>query len=116
MHELSIATALVKQILEFAIQHNAESIQEVEVEVGLLRRIAPQALQLGFEAAGNQTIAEGAVLKIIEISPLAKCRICGKTFEPEIHNFLCSNCNKAKVEILQGDDIVLKSIDYKQKD
>ena len=114
MHELSIAYELVKQVEEFATDHNAESIQEVIVEVGSLRQIMPEALQLGFDATSKETIVHGAKLKIIEIKPLVKCKICGKIFEPEIHNFICSNCNKAKIEIVQGNDIILKTIVFKQ--
>ena len=110
MHEMSIAEGLMEQILSIANENSLKSIEEVEIETGLLRQVIPEVMQEAFRAVRQDTIAQSAVLKITEIPAIGKCRTCQKEFEPELNNFLCPQCLRADVEILQGDDIILKSV------
>jgi len=110
MHEMGIATSLVDQLLALAERHGASRIDEVEVEVGLLQQVVPEALELAFAAASAGTPAEGAQLKLIEVSPVVECRQCGHTFEAHVDDYLCPRCQQADVRVVSGQDIVLRSI------
>ncbi|MDD3375426.1 MAG: hydrogenase maturation nickel metallochaperone HypA [Candidatus Omnitrophica bacterium] len=107
---MSIAVSLMDQVLETAKSNNLNKIDEIEIEAGFLRQIVGEVMQEAFLAVRRETIAENAILRIIEIAPLVKCNICKKEFEPEINDFLCPQCQKADVEVLKGDEIILKSI------
>ena len=111
MHEMPIAEEIVRQTLEFADAHRATRVVSVEVEIGALRLVAPEALTLLFGAASEGTRAEGAALRIAEVTPEAVCRSCGHRYEPEVHDFLCRRCGQADAEIVVGNDIVLKSVE-----
>ena len=110
MHELSIAIALVDQIVEYAGANQLSRVDEVEIETGVLRQVIPEMMQTAFKEATGQTIVSEAILRIKEISAKARCRQCAMEFEPEIDNFLCPGCQRADVDILQGNEIILKSI------
>ncbi len=118
MHEMAIATELLAQTLSAVEAHadqaspqpGNEYIEEVEVEVGLMRLVVPEALELAWQVACEGTAAEGARITITETPLAARCRSCGRTFEPTIDDYLCPDCNEADVEILAGNDIVLKTV------
>lgn len=110
MHELSIATSLADHVVEVARQQGAVRIDEVEVEVGILQQIVPEALEVAFAAVTAGTLAEGAALKLVSVEAVAECRLCERRFEPTIEDYLCPACRRADVRIVEGDDIVLKSV------
>lgn len=110
MHEMSIATHLIGEILDVARANHLVSVSEVDVEVGVQRLVVPEALQLCFEAVREGTVAEGARLRIVEVPARAECRSCGMAFEPEIDCYACPRCGLADVRFTAGADIILKSI------
>lgn len=110
MHELSIAMEIVRQVTEIARQHQAERVEEVEVEVGVLRLVQEEALRMSLVAAGEGTPAENARLVMTEIPVAAECRACGRSFAPELDDFTCPSCGQANARITAGNDIILKSL------
>ena len=110
MHEMAIAANLVEHVVEVAQRNRARLVEEVEVEVGVLQQVVPEALTLAFTVAAAGTVAEGARLKLTEVKAVAECRGCGQRFEATIDNYLCQACQRADVRIVAGNDIVLKSV------
>jgi hydrogenase nickel incorporation protein HypA/HybF len=110
VHELSIAMEIIRQVSEIARQHNAERVDEVEVQVGVMRQVQEDALRMSFEAARDGTIAQNARLIVIEEPMAAECNACGNRFAPELDNFVCPGCGQANARIVAGNDIILKSL------
>ncbi|MFP4381768.1 MAG: hydrogenase maturation nickel metallochaperone HypA [Candidatus Sumerlaeia bacterium] len=110
MHEMSIASSLFQQVEEITRDQAIHDVSEVEVEIGVLQLVVPEALVMAWDALRKDTCLQDATLKIVEVAPLARCRQCGKEFEPSVDMFLCPDCTIADVEILAGNDIILKSI------
>lgn len=110
MHEMSIAASLIEHVLEVGRQQHATRIAEVEVQVGVLQLIVPEALELAFSAVTEGTPAEGATLKLVEVPAAAECRQCGQRFEPAIDDYLCPRCQQADVRITAGREIVLATV------
>lgn len=110
--------AIVEQAEQAALPHNVTRISEIEIDVGVLKQIVREALQIAFEACAAGTLAEGAVLKINEIPPAALCRECGEEYTPDLAelSFECPACGKASVTMVRGDEIVLKSMTCEQND
>lgn len=110
MHEVPIAAAIVEQAVQAVAPHGATRIDLIEVEIGRMRQIVPEALQVAFAAVSAGTIAEGARLELTEVQMEAVCRVCGHHFQPEIDLYICPQCEQADVRILAGNDMILKSI------
>jgi len=110
MHEASIAVELVDQVVQTAQNHHAFKVEEVDVLVGVMREIVPEALELTFSATSAGTIAEGAKLRIMEERIIAVCRVCDCLFAPEHLLFMCPRCRQADARIVAGNDILLKSL------
>lgn len=111
MHEFSIVSSLIEQVLEIAKSNNALKVNEVEIEAGVIRQVVPEIMITAWESITVDTIAHGSVLKITVAPAIAKCRQCENQFELEIDNYLCPKCLKADVDFVSGNDIMLKSID-----
>jgi len=90
--------------------HGATRIDLIEVEIGRMRQIVPEALEVAFAAMSEGTIAQGARLEITEVQMQAVCRVCGHAFQPEIDLYICPRCEQADVRIVAGNDMILKSI------
>ncbi len=116
MHEMSIANQLVQQVLQVAEANNAIRVPKVVIEVGTMQLVVPEAMQAAFTACVEGTCAEGAELELIEIEALAHCRNCENEFTPEIANYMCPKCTQANVEIVQGRDIILASLECDTED
>ena len=116
MHEASIAMAAIEQAVEAARQHGATRITRVELRVGALRQVVPEAMKLAFEACAIGTPAEGAKLDLQEESVVARCRPCGRQFEPDLQaiSFACPQCGRADAELLAGNEIILTSVECEQ--
>ena len=110
MHEMSIASDLLHQVLSSLREHEVSRVDEVEVKIGVLRQIVPEALELAWRTITEGTPAQGAELKIVEEAPVARCRLCGQTFDVAVDNFVCGKCSAADVEIVAGNDIILQSL------
>ncbi|MDP7216720.1 MAG: hydrogenase maturation nickel metallochaperone HypA [Candidatus Marinimicrobia bacterium] len=110
MHEMSLAINIVEIACQTAKQNGAEEITSIEIEVGQLAGVLEDSLSFCFQAARNNTPAENAKLDIISIPGKGYCRTCDHTFETDSFFTLCLNCQGLAVEIIQGKDLKVKSI------
>ena len=88
----------------------AQRVERVELIVGQMRLVVPEALVMAWQVISEGTIAAGAELAVVETPMEARCRQCGQEFAPQIDNYLCPACGQADVDIFAGDDIILKSV------
>lgn len=111
MHEMSIAVEVVRRVIEAAREHRMTRVERVEVEVGVMRQVVPEALQLAFESAVEGTLAEGARLSVREERVVAVCRACECLFLPEVDTYVCPRCDQADARIVAGNDMILRSVE-----
>jgi len=110
MHEMSIADGVLRAVLDAAGGCGGRRVERVELAVGEMRLVVPEALEMAWQVVSEGTIAAGAELAVVETPMEARCRRCGRQFAPRIDNYLCPGCGLADVDILAGDDIILKSV------
>jgi hydrogenase nickel incorporation protein HypA/HybF len=110
MHEMSIATALLRDVLDAAARHGVARVEQVELRVGAMRLVVPEALELAWSVVAEGTPAEASRLVITEVPMKARCRQCGGQFAPAINDFQCPACGQADADIVEGDDIILASV------
>ncbi len=110
MHEMAIAASLVDSVLAVARKHDALKIEAVELEIGVLQLVVPEALELAFTVAAAGTLADGATLKMVEVPAAARCRACDCGYEPAINDYVCPQCGQADAELVAGNEIVLKNV------
>lgn len=110
MHEMSIAIALQEQVEAALHDQPGARVRQIELEIGAMQMVVPEALEAAWTAAVNGTELEGSVLIMKEINVIGECRSCGEKFSPTLRDFACPECFQADVEIRQGRDIILRAI------
>lgn len=110
MHELSIAEQVLEVVVRTAKAHGAMAVESIELEIGAMRLVVPEALELAFQAISEGTIAFGAKLIQMEVPIELSCRRCGRVFTGVIDDFACPACGVAETDVTGGNDIVVRSI------
>jgi hydrogenase nickel incorporation protein HypA/HybF len=108
MHELALAMGLLERIQEEAQRAGLTRVKKIELEIGALNQVEPQLLTEAFAVVAESTLAQGAELEWTEIPARGRCRACGEVFSPGFTYYVCPQCKRADVEILQGKDLFLK--------
>ncbi|MEU9716453.1 hydrogenase maturation nickel metallochaperone HypA [Streptomyces sp. NPDC047976] len=112
MHEMSIAMAVVDQVAEAAQAGAARSVSRVELEIGELAGVVPDALAFSFQLACTATPLEGAELVTHAVTARARCASCTGEWAvgmpPELR---CPDCGQAgAVELLTGRELRIRRV------
>ncbi|MCX6685417.1 MAG: hydrogenase maturation nickel metallochaperone HypA [Methanoregula sp.] len=107
MHEYSIAYDLYATARKAAVEHHADRVKKVCVEVGKMAMVNPEQVIFLFDTIKeDDPLFTKAVLECNEILPHTKCT-CGYDGE-EI--FVCPRCG-ALPELVKGREIVVTHIE-----
>ncbi|WP_071188916.1 hydrogenase maturation nickel metallochaperone HypA [Trichormus sp. NMC-1] len=107
MHELGITQNIIAIVRENA---QGKKVQRVLLEIGQLSAIMPDAIKFCFDICAKDTIVEGALLEILEIPGMAKCRQCGTKFYVEKPFGICE-CGSVQLDIITGEELKIKEIE-----
>lgn len=111
MHELRIAKDLSDIILDAATGERVTSVTRVNIVFGEMVQIVPAIFETAFRECVRGTAAEEAELAI-EILPVRiVCRECRQESTVEDHLFRCSLCWSGEMDIIQGNEMFVKSIE-----
>lgn len=111
MHELSIAVQIAEIIVEEAQNAGASTVSKVELEIGSLAGIEPNAIELAVPEAFKSTICEGAEIVFHYIQAKAVCESCCSEFDPADHFKICPFCNSLYTSFIKGKELKIKSFD-----
>lgn len=110
MHELGIAMRIVDIASKVAEENGAQQVEAVNVQIGELTGIVPEALLFSFEAAVKGSCLEKARLVINIIPGKAICNQCQTAFSPEHFFTVCSECGTTDCDIINGKELFVQSI------
>lgn len=110
MHELSIAMSIVETCTEEAAKAGGSSVSSVELEVGELSGVIPEALEFSWDVAIKETPLENATLVINMIEANARCLDCGAEFKLQDSFSPCPSCGGFGREILQGQELKIRAL------
>ncbi|MFC1517918.1 hydrogenase maturation nickel metallochaperone HypA [Candidatus Margulisiibacteriota bacterium] len=111
MHELSIIENIFKVIEKAASENDIKKISQVNLKIGKLQQVVPDLLQSAFEVVSKDTLANEAKLVFEEVPVKVKCRSCQKEFGVENNIFVCPNCASGELDLLQGKELFLVSLE-----
>lgn len=115
MHELSIASALSEIVVETGLKGDLEKITKVNIVVGEMIQIVPEIFEFSFRECVRGTIAEDAELEVEIISTRVKCSNCESEFQLPEMSFSCIYCGSVEIEIINGKELFVKSIEGEEK-
>jgi len=115
MHELSVAQSILDILKNEAAINGYDSIDSVTVEAGEMTGIVPVSLELCFEIAAKDTIADGASIEIVTLPITAGCSDCGKDFDIVGRAFECPHCESTSFKVTGGNELRIVEIDVSDK-
>jgi hydrogenase nickel incorporation protein HypA/HybF len=112
LHELSIADAIVAIACEHA---QGRRVTSVEVKIGQLRQVVPDALEFAFGLVVAGTNVEGAALQVEHVAPRVRCARC--EIESDVTHFplACTVCGTVDVDVVAGDELLVESLELEQE-
>jgi hydrogenase nickel incorporation protein HypA/HybF len=108
MHELSIAQAVVAICEQHA---DGRRVERVELKVGALRQVVPDALSFSFGLVAEGTVVEGAELAIEEVPVRLACRDCAAVTEVDGFPLVCGSCGGSRVDVAGGEELYVESLE-----
>jgi hydrogenase nickel incorporation protein HypA/HybF len=111
MHEIRIAEDLSMIVLDAARKENLSKVTKVNIIFGQLVQIVPEIFEFAFRETLRNSIAQDAETDIEIIPVKMKCKFCGSDFQLKENLFACNECNSTDLEILQGKELIIKSIE-----
>ncbi len=108
MHELSLAQAVAEQVDRRA---DGRPVRRVELRIGYLRQVVPDALSFSWEMLVAGTDLEGAELIIEHIPATVRCKACCVETTLDWPVLACAGCESHDVDLLTGDELELAWID-----
>lgn len=109
MHEVSLCRSLAAAVGRAAGDRRVEA---VEVTIGQLRQVVPDALTHAWTFVVRDTTLDGATLRITSIPAVITCDDCAATTElgPEL-GFDCRACGSSHTRVTGGEEFTLTAID-----
>jgi hydrogenase nickel incorporation protein HypA/HybF len=107
VHEMAITQDLLLLISE---ECQGLKVSRVVLEIGKLSAVLPDAVRFCFDLCSEGTVAEGAVLEIVEVPGRGRCRTCGLDVPLERPFGRCS-CGCSDLDWLSGEELRLKEVE-----
>lgn len=108
MHEYAIAEGVLGVVADHA---GGRRVEAVELRVGHLRQVVPDALRFAFQIASQETLAAGAELRLTEVAPRVLCAACRAESEAPRLPLACGRCGGFEVTVLAGEELQVESIE-----
>jgi len=119
VHEYSVTTQIVENVLKEAEKHSAKRVAEVRLILGSLTFLNPEQVRFWYKILTKDTIMERSRLRIKRKGGTVRCRKCGyegnfnyeddPLYHVPIPTLSCPKCGGI-VEIVEGKECTIKSV------
>lgn len=111
MHEMSLAEGILQLVEETAARENARRVKTVVLEIGRLSSVEPESLRFCFSAVTHGSIAQDALLEIIEVPGSGWCLSCSAAIPLQEVFGSCPHCHGYQVQATGGTEMRVKEIE-----
>jgi hydrogenase nickel incorporation protein HypA/HybF len=108
VHELSLCEAIVDTVARYA---DARPVRRVNVRIGYLRQVVPDALQFSWELLTEGRDLAGSELVIEHVPAVVVCTSCGAETTLDWPILVCATCGTHDVQLVSGEEFMIESID-----
>lgn len=110
MHEFSIAEAIVRAATNVVQDHGGGKILKVQLRVGELKQVVPDALQFAFDILKHDTLLDEAVLEWETVAAQIRCKQCNTVYRPSDIFWQCPICEALGGEAVAGEELDIVAI------
>lgn len=111
MHELAVTESILEIATQTAKEHAATKVTDVYLRLGQLSSIVDESVQFYWDIISQGTLAEGAQLHFTHVPARLRCKDCGTEFELTEKLTPCPACQSITLEIIQGEEFQVDSIE-----
>ncbi len=111
MHEVGLMSDALRLALDYLERNGGGRVTVMRMRVGGMSGVVSEALQFAFATLTPGTPAEGARLELEPVPVLWYCRTCRLSFEVQDRMAQCPGCAGIDVELRQGTEFELQSIE-----
>lgn len=115
MHEMSLAEEVLQLVETTARREHASRVKTVVLAIGRLSSVEPEALRFCFESVVRGSLAEGAVLEIIDVPGAGRCLDCGLDVTIQSLYDACPNCAGYRLKATGGTEMRVREIEIVQE-
>ena len=111
MHEFTLTQDLLDIVLE---QAGSRRIVRVNLWIGPFSEEREESIHFVWKDLAKGSAGDGAILHFDPVAPSMKCLDCSGAFlyDGEENGSLCEFCNGNHMDLLNGQEIQLKSIEF----
>ncbi len=119
MHEFSISSEIVQNVLDAAEKKNARKVLSIQLDIGELCLINVEQVVHWVQVLFKGTMAEGAEVKVKTIKAIVQCPSCGfkgrnildsREIDRHVAAFQCPRCRSPEVKVNKGRECLLRKI------
>jgi hydrogenase nickel incorporation protein HypA/HybF len=111
MHEMALTESLVELIEDEGRKQGFTRVRVVQLELGAMGSVDPEAIRFCFDAIARGAIVEGARLEIVVVPGEGWCFDCAKAV-PMFERFgPCPECGRRHVQVTSGEDMRVKELE-----
>lgn len=120
-HEMSVAESIAVTVLRNARAQAAIKVEKISLEIGELTFLNPDQVTFWLRELFKDSEARDAEIEWKTVPAKARCKACGYEGplevkdDPLLHTslpvFACPRCGKGGLEIVEGKDYVIRSIE-----
>jgi hydrogenase nickel incorporation protein HypA/HybF len=111
MHELSLCESILQVLEQQAEVQKYRKVKTVWLEIGALAGVEIDALRFSFEVVVQGSLAEHALLEIIEVPGQAWCMPCSRNVVVQQLYDLCPHCGSHQLQVNSGDQMRIKELE-----
>lgn len=105
MHEVSLATGILKIVEDTAAREKFARVTTLKLEAGALSAVDVNALRFALEAMVPDTCLSGAKIEIETPNGQAWCLACAKTVEIAARGDACPHCGGFQLQPTSGTEL-----------
>jgi hydrogenase nickel incorporation protein HypA/HybF len=110
MHELSLVMNIIGIAEEQVQKHHAREVERIELEIGTLAGVEPEAFDFAWHSAIRDTVLGRAQREIITVEARARCPECRGVFTVKDRFQVCPKCHDYLTDFVQGMEFKVKSL------
>ena len=110
MHELGILNSMIHTVQRVVEEQGITEVDKIVIEIGELSGIVPHYIEECWPAARYRSPMEKTELELRVIPGVVKCRDCGEVYNAVAADLACPKCGSVNMEILEGNDMIIKEI------
>lgn len=111
MHEMSLCESILDILKEQAQAQAFSRVERVCLEVGPFSGVEVEAMRFGFDVVAKGSLAENAVLEIVETEASAWCMDCSAPVKIEQRYGPCPQCGSHRLQVTGGDELRIRELE-----